>query len=80
MSGQSERPADDGEQLEESQDSAVSEAAEDTAEAATTESQEPSLEELQAKADENWDRYLRAAAETENVRKRAAFFRADCSS
>jgi molecular chaperone GrpE len=30
------------------------------------------MEELQAKADENWDRYLRAAAETENVRKRAA--------
>ncbi len=29
------------------------------------------LGELQAKADENWDRYLRAAAETENVRKRA---------
>ena len=29
------------------------------------------LEELQAKADENWDRYLRAAAEVENVRKRA---------
>ena len=27
---------------------------------------------LQAKADENWDRYLRAAAELENVRKRAA--------
>ena len=32
----------------------------------------PTLEELQAKADENWDRYLRAAAEVENVRKRAA--------
>jgi len=30
------------------------------------------LEELQAKADENWDRYLRAAAEVENIRKRAA--------
>ena len=30
-----------------------------------------SIEELQARADENWDRYLRAAAETENVRKRA---------
>ena len=28
--------------------------------------------ELQATADENWDRYLRAAAELENVRKRAA--------
>lgn len=30
------------------------------------------VEELQAKADENWDRYLRAAAEVENVRKRAS--------
>lgn len=29
-------------------------------------------EELQTKADENWDRYLRAAAELENVRKRAS--------
>ena len=29
------------------------------------------IEALQAKADENWDRYLRAAAEIENVRKRA---------
>lgn len=27
---------------------------------------------LQAQADENWDRYLRAAAELDNVRKRAA--------
>lgn len=30
------------------------------------------LAELQAKADANWDKYLRAAAELENVRKRAA--------
>ena len=29
------------------------------------------LAELKAKADENWDRYLRVAAELENVRKRA---------
>jgi molecular chaperone GrpE len=29
------------------------------------------IAELQAKADENWDRYVRAAAELENVRKRA---------
>lgn len=28
--------------------------------------------ELQAKAEENWDKYLRTAAELENVRKRAA--------
>ncbi len=30
------------------------------------------LAEAQAKADEHWDRYLRTAAELENVRKRAA--------
>ncbi len=37
------------------------------------EEQDPAeaLAEAQAKADENWDRYLRAAAELENVRKRA---------
>ncbi len=33
---------------------------------------EAALAEAQAKADENWDRYLRAAAELDNVRKRAA--------
>lgn len=32
---------------------------------------ESQLADLQAKADENWERYLRAAAEVENVRKRA---------
>jgi len=30
------------------------------------------LAEARAKADENWERYVRAVAETENVRKRAA--------
>ena len=30
------------------------------------------LDEAQARADEHWDRYLRTAAELENVRKRAA--------
>ena len=30
------------------------------------------LAEAQAKADENWERYVRASAEAENVRKRAA--------
>ena len=39
--------------------------------AADTVAEDP-LAELQAKADENWDKYLRAAAELENVRKRAA--------
>lgn len=32
----------------------------------------PTLESLQAKADENWDRYVRALAEADNIRKRAA--------
>jgi molecular chaperone GrpE len=40
----------------------------------TDEANDPNakLAEIQAKADENWQSYLRAAAETENVRKRAA--------
>ena len=46
----------------------------DSAEGATAESEIDSADQiasLTAKADENWDRYLRAAAELENVRKRA---------
>ena len=31
----------------------------------------PTLESLQAKADENWDLYVRAMAEADNIRKRA---------
>lgn len=69
MNGESDRPEDDGEQLQEATDSV---SAEDSETSPETESGGPSLEEIQAKADENWDRYLRAAAETENVRKRAA--------
>jgi molecular chaperone GrpE len=36
------------------------------------ETPEDAMAALQAKVDDNWDRYLRAAAETENVRKRAS--------
>ena len=39
---------------------------------AVEESGDTALAEAQAKADENWDLYLRAAAEAENVRKRAS--------
>ena len=56
------RPEDDVEQ--------DPELAENDADAAADPLEE--LQQLQAKADDNWDRYLRAAAETENVRKRAA--------
>ncbi len=38
----------------------------------TVESAEEALQAAEARADENWDRYLRTAAELENVRKRAA--------
>ena len=41
-------------------------------EAVAGEGGEAELAEARAKADENWDLYLRAAAELENVRKRAA--------
>ena len=43
-----------------------------SAEAVADDSGEAALAEARAKADENWNLYLRAAAELENVRKRAA--------
>lgn len=63
MNGQPDRPEAADEKLD--MDAGAAEA---SAEDAGIES---ALEKLQAQADENWDRYLRAAAETENVRKRA---------
>ena len=48
-------------------ESGADESASGTAEAGP----EAELAEAKAKAEENWNRYLRAAAETENVRKRA---------
>ncbi len=44
---------------------------EETAAAAGEGASDDPLAELQAKADENWDKYLRALAELENIRKRA---------
>jgi len=51
-------------------DEIVADPAADKADEPQAESDE--LQALQAKADENWDKYLRTAAEMENVRKRAA--------
>ncbi len=65
MNGQPDRP--DIESDEEIID-AEQEAAETPLDAEAT----PTLEALQAKADENWDRYVRAMAEADNIRKRAA--------
>ena len=58
----SEAEIDAGEQVEDADADAEAEA----------EAEVPELEQAQAKANENWDRYLRTAAELENVRKRAA--------
>jgi len=55
----------------EADDETVDAAPETNEQDAPEEVGEVSLEELQAKADENWNLYLRAAAELENVRKRA---------
>jgi len=66
MSGQPERPEAESEDTNPELDTADAEPSpEDDA-------GETALEALQAKADENWDRYLRSAAEVENIRKRAA--------
>ena len=52
-------------------DEAVDEAPETSERETPEEGAELTLAEVQAKADENWNLYLRAAAELENVRKRA---------
>lgn len=74
MNGQAKDPDDDISAIgeDETPDAAPDAAAEDEpTEEAESDPQSP-LDALQAKADENWDRYLRAVAELENVRKRAA--------
>lgn len=82
MNGQSERPDDGADIIEnapdpENEKTGPLQTAENGDLAAqengcADEQAQATLEELQAKADENRDMYLRAAAEIENVRKRAA--------
>ena len=70
MNGQPDRPdADDA--VDEVSAAAEEQAAEETAASATDSGPDSVQAELQAKVDENWEKYLRAAAELENVRKRA---------
>lgn len=75
MNGQTDRPQDDARQSE--QQEVAGDAEEVQGHGGDADDQpenagDASIEELQAQADENWDRYLRAAAELDNVRKRAA--------
>jgi len=61
------------ESAEGAQDARPSESSEEsTQDRGAPQDPEALLAEAQAKADEHWERYLRAAAEVENVRKRAA--------
>ncbi len=70
MNGQADRP--DTEPTEAVGDEETTEGSEQQEEALTElDDPEAALAALEAKANENWERYLRAAAETENVRKRA---------
>jgi molecular chaperone GrpE len=70
MNGQPDRPdieSDEENMNAETADDEASVDADTPVEADTS----PTLESLQAKADENWDRYVRAMAEADNIRKRA---------
>jgi len=71
MNGQVERPDDESEDqpVAEEEPGAIADDVEQIDEAGEVDSE---LDEAVAKAAENWDRYLRTAAELENVRKRAA--------
>ena len=57
--------------LPEQEQDASDKASEELVEESVAEGGDEAITELKALADENWDKYVRAAAELENVRKRA---------
>lgn len=71
MNGLPNRPAADATDVAASA-AAEEQTAEDSGAASAASDPDSVVTELQAKVDENWQKYLRAAAELENVRKRAA--------
>jgi molecular chaperone GrpE len=70
MNGQPDRPEADT--ADDDVSAAEDQATEEAGTSATDSDPDAVRAELQAKIDENWEKYLRAAAELENVRKRAA--------
>ena len=77
MNGQAERPEQDleGSDVSEIEEASAGSAEDNGSPGAAAQNDEPTdaaLAAAEAKAAENWDRYLRAAAEIENVRKRSA--------
>ena len=71
MNGQSDQRGDEQDGKDEIAEETAGSEAEAGTGAAATDAEDP-MEALRAQADENWNNYLRAAAELENVRKRAA--------
>ena len=69
MSGQHDRPKTEQPESEVASENGVDGSASEDVEAPEGDA---ALAELKALADENWDKYVRAAAELENVRKRAS--------
>ncbi len=75
MSGQHDRPESEPDEAVEDAEDIAGKSAPDAASPGKGEPDNDAdvgLAELKALADDNWDRYLRAAAELENVRKRAS--------
>ena len=77
MSGQHDRPELEQDETDADAEDSTEKSAPDVARPGNGEPDhdhdaDAGLAELKALADENWDRYLRAAAELENVRKRAS--------
>lgn len=72
MNGRAEQGSDDALESNANEEVQTSPVAGESADGATEDNATDELAELRVKAEENWDRYLRTAAELENVRKRAA--------
>ena len=72
MNGQADRPDEEIEEQIEEQPAAEDVVEVDSEQVEEAQESLTDLEQAQAKAAENWDRYLRCAAELENVRKRSA--------
>jgi molecular chaperone GrpE len=70
MNGEPDRP--EAEDADDDVSAAEQQSAEEAGAAVADADPETVLADLQAKVAENWEKYLRAAAELENVRKRAA--------
>ena len=72
MNGRAEQGPEDALESNANEEIPAGPVAGEAADGAMADGEADELAALRAKADENWDRYLRSAAELENVRKRAA--------